>query len=503
MLQNYTNLSTQKYDKNVFLSLKQKRVRHVKIISAKNLKIPSNIKKFQIWYTLHDSSNKIFYMSEKKENDLNPKWSTINHSKILNEYLKDKEFIICMWFSNLDNSTDSDTNSNINLLIQETIFLDGLYQLSDDYLNDTLKTADNLIVFDMFNHHFCELVTQRQHQQNKMELIALSNSLKLQQVNKIKFKQSYQIALLMRLNEVEKVIYNTVKNINRLKASIRTKFCQTSKLNELKSKKDIYLQHIQILKMECERKRMNIVCLNETKLNLIDKNTLIKKSILQKQTTIENKKKKINEIQTRNEELLAELKSLKEDLIIKQKKLIKSLSKIYPIENVIKSNSNGEINIDQHLKIANVFLPNSKFYVNNDEQQISVGLGYVCHCLLILCSILNIPLRHPIIYRASKSTIVNFIQDKSILGIIGGSNSISNSNSNNHSISASSLSVNESMYLQELALYRTNAVQETSFSYAVFLLNKNLAQLRILFDSYKNFDFNNTLGSLFWLLNQT
>ena len=355
----------------------------------------------------------------------------------------------------------------------------------------------------MFNHHFSELVTQSQHQQNKMELIALSNSLKLQQVNKIKFKQSYQIALLMRLNEFEKVIYNTVKNINRLKASIRTKFCQTSKLNELKSKKDIYLQHIQILKMECERKRMNIVCLNETKLNLIDKNTLIKKSILQKQTTIENKKKKINEIQTRNEELLAELKSLKEDLIIKQKKLIKSLSKIYPIENVIKSNSNGEINIDQHLKIANVFLPNSKFYVNNDEQQISVGLGYVCHCLLILCSILNIPLRHPIIYRASKSTIVNFIQDKSILGIIGGSNSISNSNSNNHSISASSLSVNESMYLQELALYRTNAVQETSFSYAVFLLNKNLAQLRILFDSYKNFDFNNTLGSLFWLLNQT
>jgi hypothetical protein len=339
-------------------------------------------------------------------------------------------------------------------------------------------------------------VVQSQQNQTKNELILFSNSIKLQQVNKIKFKQSYQLALLMRLNEFEKVIYNTIKNINRLKAIIRAKFNQTSKLNELKTKKELSLQRIQLLKIECERKRTKISGLNESNLILNDKNSALKKSIIQKQSVIQVKMKKIDEIQANSENLLSELMSLKEKMVIKQKKMIKSLSSIYPIENVIKNQNKNEIYIDQQLKIANVYLPNPKLYINNDDQQISVGLGYVCHCLLILCSILNIPLRYPIIYRASKSTIINYTQDKNF------SNLITNSNTNTNQTNSSNLSLSDSFNLQELALYRTNAIQENSFSYAVFLLNKNLAQLRILFDNYKNFDFNNTLGSLFWLLNQ-
>ena len=501
MHQNYnTNLTIQKCDKNIFLNLIQKRLRHVKLISANNLKIPLNVKKFHVWYSLHESmgkseTNKCFYISETRENDLNPKWSLLNHSKIRHENLIIKEFITRIWYQNLDNTL----NEEQKLLIEINVSLEGLFQLNDDYLNDTLKIAENLIVFDMFNNHYSELVIQSQQNQNKNELILFTNSLKLQQLNRIKFKQSYSLALLMRLNEFEKVIYNTIKNINRLKAIIRAKFNQTSKLNELKTKKELYQQRIQLLKLECERRRTNISSLSDSNLILNDKNSAIKKSILQKQSVIQNKKKKIDDIEANNENLLIELVNLKEKMVIKQKKMIKSLSSIYPIENVINNQNNNEINIDQQLKIANVNLPNPKFYTNNDEQQISVGLGYVCHCLLILCSILNIPLRYPIIYRASKSTIINFTQDKNYLNLIRTANSNTNTNQTN----STNLSLAESFNLQELALYRTNAVQENSFSYAVFLLNKNLAQLRILFDNYKNFDFNNTLGSLFWLLNQT
>ena len=510
MLQNYTNITNQKCDRNIFLNLIQKRLRHIKLISANNLKIPANVKKFHVWYSIHDSatidkldSRQLIYISDKKENDLNPKWTNLNHSKIRHEHLILKNFIIRIWFLSLE----STLNEEKKLLVEMSVSLSGLYQLSDEYLNDTLKIADNLIVFDMFNHHYSEIVNQSQQNHSKNELALLLNSLKLQQLNKIKFKQSYQLALLMRLNEFEKVIYNTIKNINRLKIIIKAKFNETSKLNELKTKKELYLQRIQMLRTECERKRENILGLKESNLIISDENLTIKKSIVQKKLITENKMRKIDEIQVQNENLLTELMNLKEIMVKKQRQLIKNLSKIYPIENVLDNNSSSnEINIDQQLKIANVYLPNSKFYLNNDEQQINVGLGYVCHCLLILCSILNIPLRHPIIYRASKSTIINYTQDKNFLNLIASasiSSGTSPGSSSSSPTNASNLSSNENFNLQELALYRTNAVHETSFSYAVFLLNKNLAQLRILFDNYKNFDFNNTLGSLFWLLNQT
>jgi hypothetical protein len=506
MLQNYPK-TQQKFDRNTYLSLKQKRLRHVDLISANNLKIPKNVKKFHVWYTLHNTTtnNKqqttIFYISDKKENDLNPKWSRVNHSKIPHEHLTSKQTSIRIWYTNLDT-----LDQTLHLLLEMTVCFESLYQIIDE---DLSKTGDNLLVFDMFNHHYSDLSSQSY----QIELISLTNSLKLHQLNKIKFKKSYQLALIMRLNEFEKVIFNTIKNINRLKTTIRSKFNQTSRINELKTKKELYLQRIQLLKTECDRKRANIFSLKDLSSNLNEKNVTIKRSILQKQVNIEAKMKKINEIKAKNENLLVELVSLKDNLICKQKKLIKSLSKIYPIENVLKNNNNNnnnnnnEINIDQELKIANVFLPNSKFYLNNDEQQISVGLGYVSHCLLILCSILNIPLRHPIIYRASKSTIINYTHDKSFLNLISGNTSNVNGSSTTitttTAATSSNLIVNENLFLQELALYRTNSVQEASFSYAVFLLNKNLAQLRILFDNYKNFDFNNTLGSLFWLLNHT
>jgi hypothetical protein len=121
-------------------------------------------------------------------------------------------------------------------------------------------------------------------------------------------------------------------------------------------------------------------------------------------------------------------------------------------------------------QIANIILPNT------NDQQISCALGYISHCMVLFTTILNQPLRYPIVYRSSKSVIID----------------------------SASTSANDGETVQEYSLYRASTVQEQNFNYAILLLNKNLAQLRILFDNnYKNADFNCTLGNLKWLLSHT
>lgn len=552
-MQNYANLTfQQKYDKTVYLSLKQKRLRHVTAIQATNLKIPSNVKKFSIWYTLHDINLKLIYISDTKQNDYNPKWHPINHSRIQHEHRTHKEFILRIWYANNENDS---TSKLLNLLIQMQIHLDGLIQLNDEYLNDTKKLISNFIIFDIFNHHFSEplntantITSSGRAKSNNMlqlqslmlipiqsEMQMLNQSLKLNNLNRIKFKQSYQLSLIMRLNDYEKVIFDTTNKIIKLKASIKQKFNETSRIRELKVKKEVYLQRLEMLHSEIDSKRIDISRLIVFNQQLEGRLISLKQSIRDLSKNIDLAKSLCKKVEQHNENLFLDLVNSKENLANKQKKLINNLAKIYFIENTSKKflirNSQrqqlqefevklNELYLDASLKIVNIMLPSTNQYNNYDEQKINVALGYVCHCLVLLCSILNVPLRYPIKFNSSKSTIIDFSNDGNAListstssgssSSGGGANSVTNNIPTNNSsnvytngINGNIYDSNDYSYINEYSLFRINSTQEPNFSQAVFLLNKNLAQLRILFDhNYKNFDFTNTLGNLYWLLNQ-
>jgi hypothetical protein len=97
------NIYQTNFIKNSSIYLKQKRLRHLNVLIVKNLKIKSN--RFYVWFTLHhrvtmeqqqlgqeeNTNYKAFFISDKKENERNPKWSNlaINLSKFTN-----KDFIL-------------------------------------------------------------------------------------------------------------------------------------------------------------------------------------------------------------------------------------------------------------------------------------------------------------------------------------------------------------------------------------------------------------------------
>ena len=104
---------SQQSNNAIKLDIRSKRLRHVHLISAKNLQIKSN--KFEVWFTLHlTDRTRAFYISEKRENDTSPRWYSLNGTK-----LPYKSFIVRIWVKDLEKKL-------LNLFLEVNVHLDGL-----------------------------------------------------------------------------------------------------------------------------------------------------------------------------------------------------------------------------------------------------------------------------------------------------------------------------------------------------------------------------------------
>nr|XP_010301769.1 PREDICTED: UV radiation resistance-associated gene protein-like [Balearica regulorum gibbericeps] len=122
---------------------------------------------------------------------------------------------------------------------------------------------------------------------------------------------------------------------------------------------------------------------------------------------------------------------------IRCKQLLSELSYIYPID----------LNDQKDYFVCGVKLPNSEDFQAKDDGSVAVALGYTAHLVSMISYFLQVPLRYPIIHKGSRSTIKDNINDK--------------------------LTEKE----REFPLYPKGG-EKLQFEYGVYLLNKNIAQLR-------------------------
>lgn len=108
------------------------------------------------------------------------------------------------------------------------------------------------------------------------------------------------------------------------------------------------------------------------------------------------------EIHELHQKMEPTLESLKEDLMeskflleARQLRLIHDLQTIYPIEHV--QGGSGEYSI------RGIELPRDLY--SRDEEQVAAGLGYVVHVLILLSKYLEVSLRYPLVFQASRSMI--------------------------------------------------------------------------------------------------
>lgn len=96
------------------VELKQRRVRHLTSIMVKKLQVVED-RRFSVWFTMHcNRASDAFYISERKENERNPKWTLAHLPK-----LSTREFLIRVWIR----------DSRLRLLIEMEVSIHYLYIL--------------------------------------------------------------------------------------------------------------------------------------------------------------------------------------------------------------------------------------------------------------------------------------------------------------------------------------------------------------------------------------
>lgn len=297
--------------------------------------------------------------------------------------------------------------------------------------------------------------------------------------------QSYTVEQLIKLRNQMKYMKEISDNVQILKDKIATgennekiKNYKQTKLNKLllqpkiiNKEKKIEILNIKkqleiekfrkkLLEQERIRKVSDIRKLNKLHLSMMednqDKGLLLMERYRELNKDIERLREwRQNHIETREIYLQKTAQ-----LSYRRRKLMSDLSLIYEIK----------YNNDNKLTINNVHLPDSEeLNIYKNDLNISVGLGYVVQTIDVVSKLLNIPTRYPIINNGSRCKIIDHI-----------SNDIRDKD-------------------RQFSLFSRNK-DKLKFHYGVYLLNKNISQLR-WYCGLPTIDLRCTLLNLSTLLN--
>uniref|UniRef100_A0A8B9K5R9 UV radiation resistance associated gene n=1 Tax=Astyanax mexicanus TaxID=7994 RepID=A0A8B9K5R9_ASTMX len=309
------------------------------------------------------------------------------------------------------------------LLIEWKVNLDGLR-----YTGQQIRSRNpNEIIFGLNDGYYAADFDQKNSEKKKNSLL---------QVDQSSVRNSYSVFSLLRLHTAQRAIKQTQVTVQRIGKEIEEKLRTTAACTERKKERECMQLRIGVLRSELERQRKAL---------MREMDTLQKKQV--------QLQKKEEAFSTSHQKLEAERETLsdlhkecaaKRELFLKSnaqltfrcRQLLSELSYIYPID----------VNNQSDYVICGVKLPNSEDFQAKDDGSVAVALGYTAHLVLMISSFLQIPLRYPLVHRGSRSTVRDTITDK--------------------------LSEKE----REFPLYPRG--ERFHFEYGVYLLNKNIAQLR-------------------------
>uniref|UniRef100_A0A8V5HC68 Uncharacterized protein n=1 Tax=Melopsittacus undulatus TaxID=13146 RepID=A0A8V5HC68_MELUD len=399
----------------------QRRLRHLRNIAARNIINRNGYRLLDTYFTLHLCDNtkiyKEFYKSEVIKNSLNPTWRSLDFG-IMPDRLDTSVscFVVRIW---------GGKKEHFQLLIEWKVNLDGL-----KYLGQQIHARNpNEIIFGLNDGYYGASFEQKDH----------SGTLKssLLQVDQNCVRNSYDVFSLLRLHRAQCAIKQTQVTVQKIGREIEEKLRCTSTSNELKKESECLQLKILVLRNELERQKkalgQEVALLHKEKSTLHDRGN-----------AFEGEYQKLQEHNESLHELRKECTAKRELFLkthaqqtIRCKQLLSELSYIYPID----------LNDQKDYFVCGVKLPNSEDFQAKDDGSIAVALGYTAHLVSMISYFLQVPLRYPIIHKGSRSTIKDNINDK--------------------------LTEKE----REFPLYPKGG-EKLQFEYGVYLLNKNIAQLR-------------------------
>ncbi|XP_023273538.1 UV radiation resistance-associated gene protein [Seriola lalandi dorsalis] len=405
---------------HVELTSQQRRLRHLRSIAARNIVNKNGSPLLDTYFTLHlcigDRISRGFYKSEVIRDSLNPTWRSLDFG-MLPDLLDTSVscFVVRIW---------GGQEEQYQLLIEWRVNLDGLR-----YTGQQIRSRNpNEIIFGLNDGYYAADFDHKDQSERK------KNS--LLQVDQSSVRNSYSVFSLLRLHTAQRAIKQNQVTVQKIGKEIEEKLRTTATCTERKKERECMQLRIAVLRSELQRQRKALG--REIDLRQKERAQLQKKeeAFSAQHECLKEEKESLTKLQKECTAKREQFLKSNAQLTFRCRQLLSELSYIYPIDVANQSD----------YVICGVKLPNSEDFQAKDDGSVAVALGYTAHLVLMISCFLQIPLRYPVIHKGSRSSIKDTITDR--------------------------LTEKE----REFPLYPRG--ERFHFEYGVYLLNKNIAQLR-------------------------
>ncbi|XP_030757323.1 uncharacterized protein LOC115883148 [Sitophilus oryzae] len=477
------------------LITQQLRLRHVDQVYVYNLQ---SDKKSSFYFTLHRSNTSASFYTSEKVLGRYPKWKELLFKNLETNYAcivikiwksnKNEDEIIITWgvhFSGLVYLGSKIADLHPRHFKENTVifFMQGGFFTSQNYIKTDL---DKVVPF----YKYLNLIEKDNNELVLYKRIAIK-------APKGEVQSTYTLDKLRQLQELQRLIKNKkidVENvISKIKATENEQIAESGasshsnisfghqlltmnslnkmlhgkptrsereKMTKLSREIEVAKFRIRLLTEERDKKKARVEQLKKEESRLCDENDDRNSRLMSFYHSLNRDMERLKEYNYSFLHHKEHLMYITRQLYFRQKQLLKELLFIYPIEKIPNENK---------YTMLGIYLPNSELLTDCSDPGVSVVLGYICH-ILIMCSIFfQVPLRYPMKHLGSRSVIYDQV---------------------------SSLLPDKE---REFQLY-AKGKDKAHFGYAVFLLNKNLSQLRWYFYHWYTLDLKETLKHLYHFL---
>lgn len=404
-----------------------------------------------LYFTLHQTMmSPPFYTSERLQHQ-HPKWGEIEVSGLPSSVNTSATgLVIRLWLHQGQQNHD-------NVVLVWGVYFSGLVYLGPRLTANASHFNEKAVVLHMQGGYFTDRLSVKELPSNAMTRY-LSTVLPLGDT-----RPSYPISLLLKLRNKQQAIKKmSLKSgvlkdkilvggmssedasisresnptIRRLLSKGRPKPQQKQETMTLLCQVEVLRFRVALLRQEKQRKLAQLECLEKQRDVAANDNADHSCELTERYQNLHKEVEHLRERRRHHTDMFEAFVLKSSQLSFRRKNLLSQLSHIYPVTLT-----------DGKYTICGIHLPNSEELSNADDVSVSVALGFVAHLVQMVSIFLQVPLRYPIIHFGSRSKIIDHISDK--------------------------IPDRE----REFPLF-SRGKDKLQFHYGVYLLNKNIAQLR-------------------------